>query len=101
MAGSLSQNYSLWLEPAAGTLRDRLQREIRAQAAAHGGPYFEPHVTLLPDIQLDRQQLLDAAAGLAKRIKVRANVALPVARRPATAPKLQETPRRPRGLHPF
>jgi len=68
----LSHNYSLWLEPAAGgAVRERLQREIRAQCAAHAGPPFEAHVTLLADVQLGKEELLEKAAGLAKRLKVR------------------------------
>ena len=71
MAGAVGHSYSLWLEPPAGTLRDRLQREIRAQSAAHGGPYFEPHVTHLGDVHaVDEQALLDTAAALARRLKV-------------------------------
>lgn len=64
-------NYSLWLEPPPGALRDRLQREIGAQAAARGGPHFAAHVTLLADVQMEQAQLLEAAAQLAKRIQVR------------------------------
>lgn len=67
---ALSQNYSLWMEPAAGTLRDRLSREIKTQSSSYSGPLFEPHVTLLADLQLEKQQLLDTAAELAKKLKV-------------------------------
>lgn len=71
MAGAVGQNYSLWLEPAAGALRDRLQREVRSQSGAYGGPCFEPHVTLLADVRSDDEAaLLETAAALARRLKV-------------------------------
>ena len=35
-----------WLVPAAGSARDRLAAIISALAAEHGGPRFEPHVTM-------------------------------------------------------
>lgn len=57
------------MEPAAGTFKDRLQREIRTQSARRDAPYFEPHVTLLGDLQLDKERLLETAAGLAKSLK--------------------------------
>jgi hypothetical protein len=66
----LSHNYSLWLEPAPGALRDRLQKEIATQASAHAGPRFAAHVTLLPDVQMERPQLLETAQELAKKLKV-------------------------------
>jgi hypothetical protein len=65
-----AMNYSLWLEPAAGPLRERLVREIGEQARRRGGPPFEPHVTLLADIQGGEAAVLEAAGALAKRLKV-------------------------------
>lgn len=70
MAGAV-HNYSLWMEPAAGAVQDRLRREVRAQAAAlPGAPEFEPHVTLLPDVKsADEPTLLATAAALATRLE--------------------------------
>lgn len=65
----LTENYSLWIQPA-GPLADKLRAEIAAQAAAYGGPQFEPHVTLLPDIPGGRQHALDTSAALAAQLKV-------------------------------
>lgn len=64
-------NYSLWLEPPPGVLRDKLVQEIGAQAAAAGAPGFEPHVTLVPDVQLPEEQVLATAAQLASSLQVR------------------------------
>ncbi|KAI8469818.1 MAG: RNA ligase/cyclic nucleotide phosphodiesterase [Monoraphidium minutum] len=69
MAGALGASYSLWLEPPPGTLRERLRKEVAAQAAARDGPLFEPHVTLLGDVAMAEAQLLETAAALAKRIQ--------------------------------
>jgi len=42
------QSYSLWLEPANGTLKTKLEARISGLAAQHKGPLFKPHVTLVP-----------------------------------------------------
>lgn len=47
----------------AGPLQQRLQREINLLAEAHGGPKFEPHVTLVPGFEADSKEAAIAAAG--------------------------------------
>lgn len=64
----LTDNYSLWVLPPPGPLRQRLQAEIDALAEKYGGPKFPAHVTVLPDIKQPRDQLLATAASLAAQL---------------------------------
>jgi 2'-5' RNA ligase len=66
--GIATDSLSVWIVPG-GRARRALTREIRALAARHGGPLFEPHVTLLSGMEpaeADRARAGLAAA--AKRI---------------------------------
>lgn len=44
------QRYSIWLEPQ-GQLQNRLSRIIKQLSQEYGTPIFNPHVTLLGDIE--------------------------------------------------
>lgn len=44
-----------WLVPAAGPARDHLAATIGTLAAEHGGPRFEPHVTMAGRFHSDEQ----------------------------------------------
>lgn len=65
----MAENYSLWIKPK-GHLYELLQQEIASQAKEFTGPMFEPHVTLLPDIQGDKEQIMSTSQQLAEKLKV-------------------------------
>eukprot|EP00775_Hariotina_reticulata_P008216 gene8216-8408_t len=64
---SLTGNYSLWIKPAS-PVAAKLSKEIQAQAGNFGGPLFEPHVTLLPDIKGDKEGILEKCQRLADKL---------------------------------
>jgi len=66
---ALKDNYSLWLKPS-GPVATKLAKEIQAQSAAYGGPLFEPHVTLLPDIPTDKAEAMAKSQQLAEKLHV-------------------------------
>ncbi|XP_039800230.1 cyclic phosphodiesterase-like isoform X1 [Panicum virgatum] len=59
--------YSVWALPPA-PIRDRLRRIMEGLRAAHGGPAFEPHATVVGDFRSRRSAALEvlrtAAAGV-------------------------------------
>ncbi|XP_062231894.1 cyclic phosphodiesterase-like [Phragmites australis] len=59
--------YSVWALPPE-SVRDRLRRIMEVLRAAHGGPAFEPHATVVGAIRLRRSQAIEmvraAAAGV-------------------------------------
>lgn len=58
-----------------GDTAERLQREIKLLAAAHAhAPEFQPHVTLIPDIKLQGEEVVARTKELASRLKVWAGV---------------------------
>ena len=65
------ESYSLWMMPK-GAPAEPLAKEIKSLAASHpGSPVFEPHVTLLPDIQhLNGEEVVAKAKELAGKLKV-------------------------------
>lgn len=63
-------NYSIWMVPKGDT-GAKLQKEIELLAGQHGGPVFPPHVTLVPDIKGEREQVVDKTAQLATALQVR------------------------------
>jgi 2'-5' RNA ligase len=65
----MTDNYSIWIKPA-GHMYEKLQQEIATQAKELGAPLFEPHVTLLPDIQGDQEQIIATMQQLAQDLKV-------------------------------
>jgi hypothetical protein len=67
---SLTENYSIWIKPTS-SVAAKLRQEIQTQSAAFGGPLFEPHVTLLPDIQGSKQEIVKKCQHLAEKLKVR------------------------------
>jgi hypothetical protein len=66
----MADNYSIWIKPAAGHMFNKLQQEIATQAKELEAPLFEPHVTLLPDIQGDKEQIIATMQQLAQAVKV-------------------------------
>lgn len=52
-----SKGYTLWLMPRE-EIYIRLEQLIKKLAAEYGGPIFEPHVTLLGDIELPEKEML-------------------------------------------
>lgn len=69
LAATMSENYSIWIKPS-GYMYNKLQQEIATQAKEYGAPLFEPHVTLLPDIQGDEEQIIATMQQLAQETKV-------------------------------
>jgi len=59
--------YSVWALPPA-PVRDRLRRIMEGLRAAHGGPAFEPHATVVGDFRSRRSAAIEvlrtAAAGV-------------------------------------
>jgi 2'-5' RNA ligase len=70
----MTDNYSIWINPAAGHMYNKLQQEIATQAKEFEAPLFEPHVTLLPDIQGDKEQIIATMQQLAQDVKVSSTV---------------------------
>jgi Cyclic phosphodiesterase-like protein len=60
----MRRGHALWLLPEAATFA-RLAGVVEQLARAHGGPLFEPHVTLLSGIALEGEELLGRARALA------------------------------------
>jgi hypothetical protein len=65
----LSENYSIWLMPK-GPLAEKLGKEMDALAAQYSAPAFKPHVTLIPDIKMTKEETISIAEELAKKLKV-------------------------------
>ena len=63
-------NYSLWLMPDK-RVSDLIKQEIANESESYGGPSFEPHITLLPDIKGDLDQIKETCHTLVKQLKVR------------------------------
>jgi hypothetical protein len=64
------ESYSLWVMPS-GQHAEQLQAEINKLSEEHNGPPFEPHVTVLPDIQRPREEVVAICEQLASKLKVR------------------------------
>lgn len=54
------EKYSLWLRPE-GQILQELRELIAKLADEYGGPIFEPHITLLGDLNLSKDRALDKA----------------------------------------
>ena len=59
--------YALWLMPAIKQ-RIKLAHLIQALSDEHGGPLFDPHITLLADIEGDENRLIDQTRRLASQM---------------------------------
>lgn len=59
---------SLWIKPA-GPARDRCREACERARARHGGPHFEPHVTLLGSIALPADEAERRLQQLAQRLQ--------------------------------
>jgi 2'-5' RNA ligase len=58
-----------WLVPAAGLARDRLAATIGTLAAEHGGPRFEPHVTIAGRFRSSEQAATRALTSLTAGVR--------------------------------
>jgi len=58
-----------WLVPAAGPARDRLAATIGTLAAEHGGPRFEPHVTVAGLFHAGEPAAIEALTSLAAGVR--------------------------------
>lgn len=65
----MAESYSLWIKPS-GKVAEKLSQEIASQAAEYSAPVFEPHVTLLGDIQGNAEEIMQQSRELAGLIKV-------------------------------
>src|SRR5579864_8543296 len=61
--------YSLWLQPEDKVLED-MQKIIKQLAKQYSAPIFEPHITLLGDLNLSKEQALDRAFQLSSNLNV-------------------------------
>lgn len=59
--------FHLWLEPE-GELGERLRDAILRIGETHGGPAFEPHMTLLPLLSGTQEELEQTASALAATV---------------------------------
>jgi len=61
------RTYFLWLEPS-GTAHERLAETIGHLSREHGGPLFDPHVTLLGDLAGEETELSRRTGELARAL---------------------------------
>lgn len=61
----ISKGYTLWLMPK-GEHYNRFADLIKRLAHQHGGPVFEPHVTLLGDVELSELETIERTQQLAQ-----------------------------------
>jgi 2'-5' RNA ligase len=59
------KRYSIWIVPPPG-ISDSLARLICTLGKAHGGPVFEPHVTLLGSIQSLESHVINTVSQIAE-----------------------------------
>ncbi len=64
----LAERYSLWLKPE-GEVYFKLKKLIVKLAKEYGGPKFEPHITLLGDLNLTKEQALNKAFQISTQLK--------------------------------
>ena len=64
----ISKGYALWLMPK-GEIYKKLADLIKKLGSEYGGPVFEPHVTLLGDIELPEEEMIKKTAQLVKNQK--------------------------------
>lgn len=64
----MTQKYSLWLTPE-GEVYFKLKKLIDKLANQYGGPKFEPHVTLLGDLNLSQEEALSKAFQLSIQLQ--------------------------------
>lgn len=64
----LAERYSLWLKPE-GEIVSKLRALITKLADEYGGPKFEPHVTLLGDINLSKDRAFAKAFQVSTKFK--------------------------------
>jgi hypothetical protein len=54
------ESYSLWMMPGANSFQTKmLKKEIDTNAASYTSPRFLPHVTLLPDIKMTSDKVIE------------------------------------------
>lgn len=58
-----SKGYALWLMPK-GKIYTKFAQIIKKLGQEYGGPIFEPHVTLLGDIELPEEEMIKRTAQL-------------------------------------
>ena len=60
----MKKNYSLWLMTEED-ISDKVYSLIKQLAKDYSGPVFEPHITLLPDIVLSEEEIIEKTSKLA------------------------------------
>ncbi|MBI2334274.1 2'-5' RNA ligase family protein [Candidatus Daviesbacteria bacterium] len=60
--------YTLWIVPNP-QIKSILEKIILDLSQEYGGPYFEPHMTLLGDIEVSEKEILEGTQKLASSIK--------------------------------
>ncbi len=59
--------YSLWITPS-GQLKTGLQKIINSLADEYNSPKFEPHMTLLGDVEMDLESMVEKTKALASKL---------------------------------
>lgn len=59
--------FSLWCMPK-GEMRAALEQTISELAAAHHGPIFEPHLTLLGDVEGEEKKVVETVQAVARTL---------------------------------
>jgi 2'-5' RNA ligase len=60
--------YSLFIVPPKN-IKEKLETVIGELGKKYGGPVFEPHLTLLPDIDQNKSKIMDGVKLLAAQVK--------------------------------
>jgi 2'-5' RNA ligase len=63
----ISVSYSIWLMPEY-ILNDQLQNKIQSLGSVFGGPFFEPHVTLVSGFLGKRKELIEKTETISNKI---------------------------------
>lgn len=63
------QMYSIWLMTKDKTVCSKFEEIVSKLSKDFGGPIFEPHITLLADIEMDKNEFLKKVELLSKQIK--------------------------------
>lgn len=63
----MEEQYSLWITPS-GEVKEVLQKIINRLSSSYNGPIFEPHMTLLGNIKIHKDQMIEKAKNLSTEL---------------------------------
>jgi len=61
--------YSIWLMPDDKTIYRKFENIVSKLSEDFGGPIFDPHITLMADVEMDKSKFLEKVELLSKQIK--------------------------------